>query len=57
MVVSHGLMAMAGLRESGRLIVAGDDRQLPPIRAGRDCDGRAPAWRFPLFAAEVRRSA
>jgi hypothetical protein len=36
MVVSHGLMAMGGLREGGRLIVAGDDRQLPPIRAGRD---------------------
>lgn len=36
MVVSHGLMAMAGLREGGRLIVAGDDRQLPPIRAGRE---------------------
>ncbi len=36
MVVSHGLMAMAGLREGGRLVVAGDDRQLPPIRAGRE---------------------
>lgn len=36
MVVSHGLMAMGGLREDGRLIVAGDDRQLPPIRASRE---------------------
>ncbi|MBY3101165.1 DEAD/DEAH box helicase [Rhizobium laguerreae] len=36
MVVSHGLMAMGGLREGGRLVVAGDDRQLPPIRAGRE---------------------
>lgn len=36
MVVSQGLMAMGGLREDGRLIVAGDDRQLPPIRASRE---------------------
>ncbi|MBB4509546.1 AAA domain-containing protein [Rhizobium leguminosarum] len=36
MVVSHGLMAMGGLRKGGRLIIAGDDRQLPPIRAGRE---------------------
>lgn len=35
MVLSHGLMAIAGLKENGRLVVAGDDRQLPPIRAGR----------------------
>ncbi len=36
MVVSQGLMAMGGLREDGRLVVAGDDRQLPPIRASRE---------------------
>ena len=36
MVVSHGLMALAGLKDTGRVIVAGDDRQLPPIRASRD---------------------
>jgi len=36
MVLSHGLMATAGLRVGGRLIVAGDDRQLPPIRSGRE---------------------
>ncbi len=36
MVLSHGLMATAGLRLDGRLIVAGDDRQLPPIRSGRE---------------------
>lgn len=36
MVVSHGLMAMAGLRSEGRVVVAGDDRQLPPIRASRE---------------------
>jgi hypothetical protein len=36
MVLSHGLMAIAGLRPGGRIVVAGDDRQLPPIRAGRE---------------------
>ena len=36
MVLGHGLMAMAGLGPGGRLVVAGDDRQLPPIRAGRE---------------------
>lgn len=35
MVLGHGLMALAGLAEGGRVVVAGDDRQLPPIRAGR----------------------
>lgn len=36
MVVSHGLMALAGLKASGRVVVAGDDQQLPPIRSARD---------------------
>lgn len=36
MVLAQGLMAIAGLRVGGRLIVAGDDRQLPPIRSGRE---------------------
>src|SRR3546814_1000656 len=36
MVLSHGLMAIAGLRPGGRMVVAGDDHQLPPIRAGRE---------------------
>lgn len=36
MVITHGLMAMAGLRVEGRVVVAGDDRQLPPIRASRE---------------------
>ena len=35
-VLSHGLMALAGLKPSGRVVVAGDDRQLPPIRAARE---------------------
>jgi len=35
LVLGHGLMALAGLAPSGRIVVAGDDRQLPPIRAGR----------------------
>lgn len=38
LVLSQGLMAMSGLKPDGRLVVAGDDRQLPPIRAGRDVD-------------------
>src|SRR3546814_15445159 len=36
MVLSHGLMAIAGLRPGGRMVVAGDDHQLPPIRDGRE---------------------
>jgi hypothetical protein len=42
MVLGHGLMALAGLADGGRVVVAGDDRQLPPIRAGRPVplDGR-----------------
>ncbi len=35
MVLGQGLMALAGIAEDGRIIVAGDDRQLPPIRALR----------------------
>ena len=35
MVLGHGLLAMAGLADAGRVVVAGDDQQLPPIRAGR----------------------
>lgn len=38
LVLSQGLMALSGLKPSGRIVVAGDDRQLPPIRAGRDVD-------------------
>lgn len=38
LVLSQGLMALAGLRPGGRVVVAGDDRQLPPIRAGRNVD-------------------
>jgi hypothetical protein len=43
MVLGHGLLALAGLKPGGRIVVAGDDRQLPPIRAAREVvlDGRA----------------
>jgi hypothetical protein len=43
MVLGHGLLGLAGLKPGGRIVVAGDDRQLPPIRAARDVvlDGRA----------------
>lgn len=34
-VLGQGLMALAGMAEGCRLVVAGDDRQLPPIRAAR----------------------
>lgn len=42
MVLAHGLLACAGLTPTGRVVVAGDDQQLPPIRAGREVvlDGR-----------------
>ncbi|MEY9699493.1 hypothetical protein ABIE71_002236 [Bradyrhizobium diazoefficiens] len=36
LVLSHGLLALAGMKSGGRVVVAGDDRQLPPIRAGRN---------------------
>ena len=42
MVLSHGLMAIAGMAENGRVLVAGDKKQLPPIRVeyDHDVDGR-----------------
>lgn len=42
MVLSHGLMAIAGMAERGRVLVAGDNKQLPPIRVEHehDIDGR-----------------
>lgn len=42
MVLGHGLLALAGLAPGGRIVVAGDDQQLPPIRAARTAviDGR-----------------
>tara|TARA_R110001592_G_scaffold13946_7_gene63369 strand:- start:2209 stop:8574 length:6366 start_codon:yes stop_codon:yes gene_type:complete len=36
LVLSHGLMALAGLADNGRIVVAGDDKQLPPIRSIRE---------------------
>jgi hypothetical protein len=38
MVLSQGLMAIAGMAEGGRILVAGDDKQLPPIRVEHDHD-------------------
>lgn len=40
--LSHGLLALAGLAEDGRIVVAGDDRQLPPVNAvsGITVDGK-----------------
>lgn len=42
MVLSHGLMAIAGMASQGRVLVAGDNKQLPPIRVEHehDIDGR-----------------
>lgn len=42
MQLAHGLMALSGLAGDGRLIVAGDDRQLPPVASvgGFVLDGR-----------------
>ncbi len=44
MVVSQGLLSLSGLAVGGRILVAGDDRQLPPVRPTSDAvaaDGRA----------------
>lgn len=35
MVLGQSLMALAGLAPGGRVVVAGDDQQLPPVRAAR----------------------
>ncbi len=42
MVVSNGLMALAGIAPGGRVLVAGDDKQLPPVRAvhNQEIEGR-----------------
>jgi AAA domain len=42
LVLGHGLLALAGLAAGGRVVVAGDDQQLPPVRAARtvSVDGR-----------------
>ncbi len=36
MMLAQGLLSLAGLAENGRILVAGDDRQLPPIRPTSD---------------------
>lgn len=36
MLLSHGLLAMAGISSKGRVLVVGDNKQLAPIRAGQD---------------------
>lgn len=38
MVLAQGLMSMGGLKEGGRLVVAGDDKQLPPVRSSREVE-------------------
>lgn len=42
MMVAQGLMALAGLRTEGRVLVAGDNQQLPPVQAmfDREINGR-----------------
>jgi ATP-dependent helicase YprA (DUF1998 family) len=42
MMVAQGLMALAGLQTGGRVIVAGDNQQLPPVQAmfDREINGR-----------------
>lgn len=36
MVVGQGLMALGGMAPGGRVVVCGDDQQLPPVRAARE---------------------
>ena len=42
MVLGHGLMALAAMAPGCRVVVSGDDRQLPPVRSARGMvlDGR-----------------
>ena len=42
MMVAQGLMALAGLRADCRVLVAGDNQQLPPVQAifDREINGR-----------------
>lgn len=42
LVLGHGLMALAAMASRCRVVVAGDDRQLPPVRSARGMaiDGR-----------------
>ena len=42
LIVSQGLMALAAMRPGCRVLVAGDDKQLPPVRAihEQEVDGR-----------------
>ncbi len=36
MVLGHGLMALGGMAPGCRVVVSGDDQQLPPVRASRE---------------------
>lgn len=36
MVLGQGLIALGGLAPGGRVVVSGDDQQLPPVRAARN---------------------
>lgn len=36
MVLGHGLMALGGMAPGARVVVSGDDQQLPPVRAARE---------------------
>ena len=55
-VLGQGLMALAGLKAAGRVVVAGDDQQLPPIRAGREITlGRRRTRRLAIRVPKVRR--
>jgi hypothetical protein len=52
MPLSQGLLSLAGLAPHGRVVVAGDDRQLGPVRATFDAlagDGRALGRSFYAF--------
>jgi hypothetical protein len=42
MPLGHGLIALGGLAAAGRIVVAGDNKQLPPIRVSRavEIEGR-----------------
>jgi hypothetical protein len=56
MVVSQGLMCLAGLAPGGRVLVAGDDRQLPPVRQvhEHEVDGRRIGGSLYAFLREAQ---
>lgn len=56
--LGHGLIALGALASAGRVVVAGDDRQLPPIRVSRaiEIEGRNLGGSLYAFLKSARAS-